>query len=341
MKNRSFSLIVYLLALTAAMYNCKKGDPLEPDADLVKELTSIKLDTVSLTKPAAVTSTPATVTPSAQATAVAGGVASIASTGTVPATVTTAANEVKAAISTAEVTKLATIPASTISAVAGGGALPADLKSILDKASADPKLKAYLPTFTLPTVNGKAIPARTGGVEGIAHTDGIDGITASPECIKKGEDAFQTKKSELDKAKTDELARVQNAYNAATSTLTAQETTCKSSLPNKYAAIRAAAQAAYDAAKKDLDAAKTVLGEETFTLLDALNRLALLGNLSTVNTVESAESKACTELVAALKAAADAAKKTNDAAVEANYQKALKEANDAKTAVIESCHNQG
>jgi len=341
MKKHSFSLIVYLIALTAVMYNCKKGDPLEPDADLVEELTSIKLDTISLTKPAAVTSTPSTVTPSAQATAVAGGIASIASTGTVPATVTTAANEVKAAISTAEVTKLATVPTSTIAAVAAGGALPADLKSILDKASADPKLKAYLPTFTLPTVAGKAIPARTGGVDGIAHTDGIDGITASPECIKKGEDAFNTKKAELDAAKTTELARVNTAYTTATSSLTAQETSCKNDLPNKYKALRDAAQAAFDKAKKDLDDAKSILGDEYYTLLGGLNSLALLGNLSTVNSLQSADGKACEALTTALRAAADAAKKANEAAVEANYQKALKEANDAKTAVIESCHNQG
>ncbi|MCA0230359.1 MAG: hypothetical protein LCH91_07840 [Bacteroidetes bacterium] len=341
MKNRSFSLIVYLLALTAVMYNCKKGDPLEPDADLVEELTSVKMDTVTLTKPAPVTSTPATVTPSAQATAVSGGVASIASTGTVPATVTTAASEVKAAITPAEVTKLATITPATISTVASGGALPADLKSILDKAGADPKLKAYLPTFTLPTVNGKAIPARTGGVEGISHTDGIDGINASPECIAKGQEAFDAKKAELDKTRADELARAQSAYTTATSGLTAQETTCKTGVTNKYKPLRDGAQAAYATAAANIAAAKSVLGEETASLLEALNALALLGNLTVINSLESAEGKACTELVTASKAAADAAKKTNDDAVNANYQKALKEANDAKTAVIESCHNQG
>ena len=341
MKKRSLSLLVYVLALTAVMYNCKKGDPLEPDTQLVEELGSVKMDTVTLTKPAPVTATPATVTASAQATAVASGLASIASSGTVPAAVTTAANEVKAAITPAEATALTSITPATISTVASGGALPSNLKSILDKASADPKLKAYLPTFTLPTVNGKAIPARTGGVEGIAHTDGIDGITASPECIAKGQEAFDAKKAELDKTRADELARAQSAYTTATSGLTAQETACKADVPNKYKALRDGAQAAYAAAAANIAAAKSVLGEETASLLEALNALTLLGNLTTVNSIESADGKACTELVNALRSAADAAKKVNEDAVNANYQKALKEAETKKGEVIQSCHDQG
>ncbi len=340
MKKRSISLIVLALAMSLVMYNCKKGDPLEPDAGLIEEINKITVDTITLVKPAAVTTTPATVTASAKAAEVSSGLANIASSGTVPATVSTAANDVKAAISPAEVSTLAAVSPATIAAVSAGGALPADLKSIMDKAAANPALKAYLPTFTLPTVNGVAVPGRQGASipETIAQSEGLQ---VSDECLQKAEEAFNLVKAKLDATRASELAKVEAAYQAAVTPLAAEQAACTAGVPAKYAPLRTAAQAAYDKANSDLDAAQSILGPELYALLKALNSIAFLGNLSTINTLQAAELNACSAKTAAATTAAQAARAANTAAAEAAYQSALSEALEAKNELAESCHNQG
>lgn len=342
MKKRSISLMVLALAMTLVMYNCKKSDPLEPDQDLVKKINEIKVAPVTLVTPAAVTTTPATITASAKATEVSSALAGIASSGSVPASVTAATNDVKAGISTTEITTLSTISPATISAVSGGGALPADLKSIMDKAAANPALKAYLPTVTLPTVNGVAVSGGRKGspiIETIAQSEGLE---VSDECIAKAEEAYNTVKATLDATRASELQKVEAAYNTAIAPVAGELTSCTGGIPAKYAPLRTAAQTAYDKANADIEAGKAALQAlGIYEVVKALNSIALLGNLSSINTLQAADLAACTAKSTASTTAAQAARTANTAAVEAAYQTALSAALKAKGELAQSCHNQG
>ncbi|WP_428661392.1 hypothetical protein [Runella sp.] len=338
-KQRSISLFVFGLALTLVMYNCKKSDPLEPDQTIVDKLNDIKVAQVTIAPPAAVTTTPSSITASAKATETATGIASISATGVVPASVTTSATQVSAALSPTEVATMAAVTPATFAAVAAGGALPADLKSVLDKASADPALKAFLPSFTLPTVNGKAVPGRQGASvpQTIAQSEGLE---VSDECIAKAEAAFATAKVNLDASKATQIAAVEKAYQDAIAPISAAQATCTGGIPAKYAALDAAAKTTYDATNAALDANQALLGSN-YALLKALNSISYLGYLSSSNTLQAADVAACTAAGAASTTAAQAARTANTAAVEAAYQTALAAANTVKTDLIKSCHNQG
>lgn len=342
MKKSTFSLFVFGLALTLLMYNCKKSDPLEPDADLVEDLNKIEVAPVTIVAPTPVTSTPSSVTASAKTAEVANAIGSIATSGVVPASVKTSAAEVSGALSPTEVSAMATVTPATLAAVAGGGALPTDLKAVLDKAAANTALKAYLPSFTLPAVNGQAVNGRSGASvpETIAQTDGLDGLAVSDECIAKAEEALKTVIAKLDATKAGEMAKVEQAYQTVIAALAGNEATCTAGIPAKYTALRTAAQAIFDKTNTDLDAAQAVLGAD-YALLKALNSISYLGYLSTLNTLQSADVKACSSLTTAATAAAQAARTTNTAAVNAAYSKALGEANAAKAELLQSCHNQG
>jgi hypothetical protein len=343
MKKRSISWIVYTLALTLVMYNCKKKEepfPTTPDTEVQKELEAITVAPVTITAPAPVTSTPATLTASAQATATANDMAQLKN-GTVPASVQTASNEVKAVVSAAEINTLSSVNASTVAAVAAGGALPANLKTIMDKVTASPAMRAYLPTFTLPTVNGTPIPARSGVVEGTEGVEGLEGIEVEDACVQAANTAFDGVKTKLDATKASETTKVTTAYSAVIAPLAADEAACKAGIPTKYAAFRTAGQAQATQALADLDAAQSSIPADLYPVLKAFINIQLLGFLSSVNTLEAAEVKACTAITTAKTAAAAAARDADLAKVNENYNTALAAAQAKRTELVQTCHNQG
>ena len=340
MNKRTMSPWVYGLALTLVMYNCKKKDepfPTEPDSGLVKEINAIEAKPVTLVQPAAVTTTASSLTVSAQATEVAGAMGSLSS-GTVPASVQSASDNVNAAFSPTEKNALASVTPAMISAVAAGGALPADMKAILDKAAANPAIQAYLPKVTLPTVNGKSVSGRTGTPESVEKTDGMD---VEDACVIAAQAAFDAVKAKLDAAKSTKDAEVAAAYSAAIAPLAAEQTSCTAGVPAKYNTMRTEAQTQATATLNALDAAKDVIPADTYATLRAYVNIQLLSFLSSVNTLQAADLKACSEITAAKTAAAAAARDANAAAVKASYDEAIAEATAKRTELVQSCHNQG
>jgi hypothetical protein len=340
MKKFVMSPWIYGLALTLVMYNCKKKDepfPTEPDTELVKEINAIQADPVTLVQPAAVTSTPSSLAASAKATAVAGDLGSLSS-GTVPASVQTASTDIKAALSATELNALSSLTPATINAVAAGGALPADLKAIMDKAMANPALKAYLPTMTLPTVNGKSVSGRTGAPESVEKTDGIE---VEDACVLAAQAAFDAVKTKLDAAKATKDAEVAAAYSAAIAPLAAEQASCTSGVPATYAAMRTAAQAQATKALADLEGAKSKIPADLYATLQSFINIQLLSFLSSANALQAADLKACSETLTAKTAAAAAARDANSAAVNASYTAAIAKATAKKTELVQSCHNQG
>ncbi len=341
MKKRTLSLCAYGLALTLVMYNCKKKDepfPTEPDSELVKEINGIEAAPVTLVQPAAVTTTPSSLTASAQATEVAGAMSSLSS-GTVPASVQGASDNIKAALSPTELNTLSTLSPAMVGAIAAGGALPPDMKAIMDKAMANPALAAYLPKMTLPTVNGKAVSGgRTGAIEEVEKTEGIE---VEDACIQAAQATFDAVKARLDATKATRDAEVAAAYNTAIAPLTAEQASCTSGIPATYNALRTAAQAQATQALADLAAAQSVIPADLYATLRAYVNIQLLSLLSSINTLQAADLKACSEKTAAATAAAQAARDANAAAVNASYQEALAKATAKKADLVKSCHNQG
>jgi len=331
---------MYGLALMLVMYNCKKKEepfPQVPNSELVNEINAIVAAPVTLVQPAAVTTTPATLAPSAKAAEVAGAMSSLSS-GTVPASVQTASTDIKAALSTNELGALTAVSPAMVSAIAAGGALPANLKAIVDKAAANPALQAYLPRITLPTVNGRTVSGRSGAPESIERTEGIE---VEDACVLAAKAIFDAAKARLDATKTTKDAEVAAAFSAAIAPLVAEQTSCTSGLPATYNALRAGGQSQAAQALANLDAAQSVIPADLYATLRALINIQLLGFLSSVNTLQAADLKACGEKTTAKTTAATAARDANAAAVKASYEEALAKATAKRGELTQSCHNQG
>lgn len=344
----SITMMLCLLVLSLVMYNCSKKDeplPDKPDQGKVDDLNKIEIAPVTITPPAAVATTEAAVETSAKATEVNDALAGIAASGTVPASVTEANAAVSAALTPAEIATLAAVTPATIDAVKAGGAIPADVKAALDKAAANPAVQAYLPKFTYPTVGGQTITGRVAAGATISNADvttadAIEAIQeASDACIAAANDVFNTKKTALDATKATNDAAVTAAYNTAVQAVPAVGA-CTEPLTAKYAALRSATDTQVNQANAAADAAQTVLGD-SYPLVKALIMIQALNAYSGLNSLQAAETAACTAANTQRLAAATAARDANLAASQAAYATAIEAANVAKTALIQSCHNQG
>lgn len=328
------------MLLSAVMFNCKDDDdkfPSEPDTEKTEELKNLDVVEPTYDQPAAVEVKESSVEVSAKSAEVTSGLSQLAS-GTVTPAVSASADEVSAALSASEIATLNSVSAETIANVSEGGALPAGLKAILDKVANDPALKAYLPTFTLPSVGGVQISgARTGSGKSV---EAVEGITVDDNCIAKAEAAFATSKAKLDATKAGFITKINQAYTDAVAPLAVQETQCVAAVGPKYDALRTAAMQIAATANSVLDAAQGLLGAR-YALLKALVNIQLLGYLSTINNLQIADTAACAAKTTAYTNAAAAAKASNTAKVEAAYATALASATEIKEALILSCHNQG
>ncbi|PWJ55978.1 hypothetical protein CLV98_11273 [Dyadobacter jejuensis] len=340
MKKRTLKILTLSLLITGVMYNCKKKDepfPTEPDTELVDEINGIEVEEVAVSTPEAVTSTESSIAVSAKTTETATAISAITPTN-IPAAATSAAAEVSGALSTEEVNTLNSVTPEVIAAVSAGGALPANLKAVMDKVAADPTLKAYLPTLTLPTVGGTAISGtRTAIIEGV---EAVNGVLVEDACITAANATYATVKTKLDATKASEAAKIAAAYAANIAPLAAAETACQAAIPAKYAALRTQAEALSTSAITTLDAAKEALGAN-YALLAALSKIQLLGYLSSLNELQAADIKACTAKTTAATTNAAAARDKDLATANANYAAALAKAEASKVKLIESCHNQG
>lgn len=339
MKKRTFKLAVLGLMMTAVLFNCKKDDkdPSAPNEDITNALKDVKVATVTIDAPAAVVSTPSTFTTSAATAEVGNGLAAAAATGVVPASVTSAGAAVSSAISPSEVSALSSVSAATVDAVSKGGAVPADIKAVLDKARANPALAAYLPTFTFPSVGGVVVSGkRVGGTDAVEKTEKV---LVDDACVAAATATFDGVKATLDASKASQDAAVLAAYNTAVSAVP-PATTCTADLATRFDGYRANVNAQGTKALADIEAAKAALGSN-YDLIKALTNIALLDALSSINTLQAAEAQACTQKSTAGGTNATAARDANLAKVNAAYATALAQATTLKTQAIQSCHNQG
>ncbi len=153
--------------------------------------------------------------------------------------------------------------------------------------------------------------------------------------------AFEVVKTKLDATRAAELAKIAAAFSGAIAPLAAEEASCVAGVPAKYAAFRTAGQAQATQALADLDAAKDVIPASLYPVLKAFINIQLLGYLSSINTLQAADVKACNEITKAKTAAITAARNADTAKANANYTEALALAQTKKGELAQTCHNQG
>ncbi|GLU52707.1 hypothetical protein Dfri01_21680 [Dyadobacter frigoris] len=342
MKKRTIKLAVLSLMMTAVLFNCKKddSDPTAPDTEITDKLKAITMPVITPEAPAAPVVTPASVSASAQATEVNGALGSIASSGTVPASVATAATAVSSALSASDVAAINSVSATTLASISDGGAVPADIKAVLDKVKANPTLAAYLPKFTFPTVAGVTVTARIAGTEAVEKVEKVG--AAIDECQAAAAAVFNPVKAALDASKTTQTNAVNAAYTAAVALIAPAQTACESSSSSAalYDGFRSTANTQAQSALTALAGAKAVLGAQ-YDLIVALTNVSLVDALDTINQLEKAGTKSCAAIAAAATANAATVKASNQAKVDAAYNTALSEANALNVQALATCHNQG
>ena len=332
--------------LAAILYNCKTKDvdSLTPFTYTFTGFTNAKLPEITPTAPATVSVTAASVTSSTAAGAVSAGLSSLSATGTVPAAVQQAATDVNKAISSASASQLsASFTPEVIKTLSTTGALSADLKAQLTSLSSNPALKAYLPTFTLPTVNGKAVGARVGTVSSdniVATIVTTVGVQDDDACKAAANAAYNTALASLQATQTSQSAAINATYAQAQASIAAETAPCKAGLSAKYTPLRAVTQQTFDAGMASLDANKAVLGD-LYTPLRLLYLAALVNANDLFTKVQTAEETACDATGAAKLVNAQAARDKDLSTINSNFSTAVAALKTTLANATKSCHNQG
>ncbi|QKZ15441.1 hypothetical protein [Spirosoma sp. KUDC1026] len=339
---RKLSWLAYGVCLVASVYSCKTKDvdAVDPFTYSFKELENIQLPTVTPTAPAAVTVVEAKMTSSTQAAAVSAGLANLTAGGQVPAAVQQAGAEVEKAVSASKAAELnAAFTPTLMSSLATGGKLPDNLQKEVASLASNPALQAYLPTFTLPQVNGKTVGARIGApVKPVVVTMDQESADA---CRAAATAAFNAAKARLDAQLSAQTGPVTNAYNTAAAAAAAEVVGCQSAVPAKYTPMITAATTQFNTGIANLNAGRAVLGETLYNLLTALYNVAYAQSLSGIATLQSADNNLCTATSAAKVAAAVAARDADLNTINTNYNTQIAAAQASVNTATAACHNQG
>ncbi|MBO0947791.1 hypothetical protein [Fibrella forsythiae] len=341
----SIRFLAYGLCLAATLYNCKTKDvdSLTPFTYTFKGFDT-KLPDITPTAPAAVSVTASTFTSSTAAAAVSSGLSSMSATGVVPASVQQASNAVASAVSPAKAAELAASFSPAVMAnLTATGTLPANLKAEASALAANPALKAYLPTFTLPTVNGKPVGGRTssGGETGLIEKLAATNARADDDaCKAAAAAAYNTALTTLNEGKATQDAAVNATFAAAQAAIASQATSCVGTVTTNFAPLRAAAAKDYNDGIAGLNANKAVLGSY-YDLLVVLYAVAYVDALGIYNTLQAAENAACSATATARTASATAARNTDLNKITANYNTAKTTLDRNLATAVASCHNQG
>ncbi|GAB3555210.1 hypothetical protein [Spirosoma fluminis] len=343
----NFKLLASGLMLGATLYNCKTKDveSLTPFTYTFKGLDDVKLPEVKATAPAAVSVTAASVTSSTAAAAVTSGLANLTATGQVPAAVQQAAADVSKAVSPEKAAQLAaSFTPAVLNTLSTTGALPANLQAEVKAITSNPALKAYLPTFTLPTVNGKPIggrlPAKPANTV-VPVTPVAYSTTDDDACKAAANAAANTATQNLEATRTSQAAAINSAYTQNTAGVAAEAAPCKAGLPAKYDPMRASAQQTLNDALANLEAGRSILGEDSYSLLKAFQLAAYSDAAGMYNTLQAAETAACDATGAAKLANAQAARDADLGSITSNFNAAVARLTAARNSAVASCHNQG
>lgn len=346
--NPTIRLLAYGLCLATALYNCKSKDvdSLTPFTYVFPGITPPKLPAVTPTAPVAVSVTAATTTPSTAVTTLNLSVSALnASSTTVPAVITKASTDVNKAISTQAAAQLsASFTPEIINTMVTTGAIPANLKAQLVALSNNPALKPYLSTFTLPTVDGKAIGGRLGAVAAVTIVGALAAANATLDddaCKAAANAAYNTALTTLKADQASQTALINAAFATNQTGITAESAPCKAGVPAKYVSLRTTASQTFTVYITILDANKALLGEPVYTLVRLLYLAALSDANDLFTKLEAADLSACDAVGVAKLAKAQTARDGDLNKINGNYNAALGTLNAGLARAVASCHNQG
>ncbi|MCF0071395.1 hypothetical protein LZD49_13010 [Dyadobacter sp. CY261] len=341
MKTRTLRLLTLLTFLTFFLYDCKdkEADSLEPaNTELSSQLDKLELAPTKLEETPDIKLVPGKVDPTAKTLELNKSLGTVTS-GNIPASVSKAAEEVSAALSDAEIKALNEVSPSQASKTVLNSQ---QVRSILNRVSADPKLQSYLSLFTAARLQGLPDGGRTRGVTGGTSSGPAIEAGNSDDCIARANEKFEKTKDRLDEAKSRGLEKINGAYIKDLERIQRNLEQCTGeNSAGHFEALRQVGIKIANDALAALDKAKPFLRPGQYEYLKALINIQLLDYLNKVNQLEAAKIGTCTEIAAIAKARAEEVKSSNTANVEAAYNEALAKAIELRDKMIENCHNQG
>lgn len=343
MKKSTISLTLCALLLMLVMYNCKNkdADPLSLDQGMLDKLKAIKMADVELQAPKPVVSTDGTVDLSAKSLDLNADITALGATGVANAGLIAAAEEISNVLTPAETAMLANLKPEVLTAYAKGGAIPANIKAILDKAGKSAVMASRQPIVVLPTVSGAVVAGRIGAGEPAPVIEKLTSTLISDECIALAEAAFQLTKNQLDATRDAQLAAADLAFSNASSTITNNLTTCNTTQETKYAALLTKAETQFNTMSALLAAREAALGPVAYANLSFQVFMQYFTYSNSIASLEIAAKNACQQIYTAGINNATAAKTANYSATNAAYTQAIADAIIARDALAEQCHNQG
>lgn len=335
MKNRNVFLFLCGLALTLTMYNCQRVDeplPTGPNADLLKGFTAIKMAPVDLVKPEAVVSTPSALLPATTNLDFRNGL--IGSNGQLPAEFKKATDALSSSLSADDMDLLSKQNPSVVSSMLGGGALPENLKKVVERAESSAALSAYLTKAVLPTVKDIKPVAE---VEIKEETTASNARTAaSSNCKAQAQAAYEAKLDQLREERRQQLAAAQAQNAQAVAAANAAAATCKSNVSRD--AERAAAQTAYEQEIAAINASNVSSSYKRLLIL--LANIRLYQALNAILVLEGQDRKVCDQIKLTSIIASGAALTANRVAIQDNFEAAVQQAKAERAAFIANCEYQ-
>lgn len=349
-KIASLSLVLFL---AIGLYNCKPKETTPEIPDFTTGYKDVKLPDLTQSTPAAVTTTPGTITTSTTATAASSGLAS----GTVTAAVTSTAADMQKAVSPTDAGKIATaFTPSVVTTMLSGGALPAELSTSMKSIASNAALASYLPKVTYPSVNGTVVSGlvketdfTTKDAPVIALPDFITsgtkpdvfaGVNDSP-CTKAAEDAFNAAKKPLEDGKNAQEKIVNDTYASRVAGISS--TSCKATATTALTTAAAAAKTKLDQQLAGLNTLLTnkAITQETYNLLSFFVYFDLYNSVVAATAFYNATTKACDVATDTAKAAAKAVQNTDLTKIQAAYGAAISTMQTTLNAAYKTCHDQG
>lgn len=337
---RPINWLICGLILGTTAYSCKKKDDVEPTTYTFAGLDNIKMPELTQTTPAAVSATAGTVTSSTLAAAVGSALSSMSASGPVPAAVQQAGAAMGQAVSAS---KAAAMTSSFTSDMVNSGTLSADMKKEVAAMASNASLKAYMPSYTLPTVNGKPVGARIGavGINPVAVANSVQQNGPTDACQQAATTAYNTVLQRLDAAKATQVATLNTTYAQYESAANGEVAGCQAGVPTKSEGLRTTLRTQMTSSMTVLNSVRAKLGDVLYNQLALMAYVGYFQSLDNANTVQAADLTTCSAIKDAKIAAAKTARDTDLNTVTTNYNAQVMDATAARTKAVASCHNQG
>ncbi|GHB63020.1 hypothetical protein [Persicitalea jodogahamensis] len=332
MKKRNLIPLVYGLALTLVLFNCQRLDePLSttPNADLLKGFTAIKMPNADLVTPQAVVTTPSALLPAAVSLDFKNGMTG--ANGKLPAEFQKAVDALNSSLSADEMKLFSEVNPEVVKNLMAGGALPDNMKRVVERAESSPALSIYLTKPVLPTVQ-EIKPV----VEKEVKEDATARTAANTSCKKQAQDAYQATLAQLREQRSQQLAAALLANQQAVAAANAAAAACKSSV--SFATERAAAQQRLNQAIATIQSSN--YPSYLKNLYIVLATVQYYAELNQINQLEAQARVNCDRVKIAAIVAASSALNANRNAIQDNFDAAVAAAAAQIPIFIANCEYQ-